>query len=135
MKGLGKRVNLVKPIDVDRIPIKRDSFHAGAYVIELQLDSVPGYVWQTLFELEWKSSLHLWERKVLVTGDRLLLVTTPNEINEKIDWLRSVMESTNERLERFNQTQKITEDAKETEELAKHENVIRDTLRTKLALA
>ncbi len=135
MERLGKKVNLMEPIDIDKIPIRRDSFLPNAYVIELPLDSQPGYVWQTLFEQEWKSSLHLWERKVAVVGDTLLLVTTASEIDEKIDWLKKMIEATNKRVERFNQTQQAKESEQEAEELRKHENIIRDALRMKLAVA
>lgn len=131
---LGKKVKLREPVDVDKIPIRRDSFYTGAYIIELPLESHPDYVWQTFFESEWKSSLHLWERKVVVLGDRLLLITTPTEIGEKIDWLKRVIESTNMRVERFNQTQRLIEKAEKAEALRKHENIIRDALRTRLAL-
>jgi len=124
----------MKFIDVDKIPIRRDSFLTNAYVIELRLDSQPDYVWQTIFEQEWKSSLHLWERKIVIVGDKLLLITTPNEIEEKVDWLKRVIESTNMGVERFNQTQKIIEEAEATELLRKHENIIRGALRVKLAL-
>lgn len=127
-------VNFLEPVEVDKVKIQKDKFYANAYVIELPLDSQPGYVWQTLFELEWKSSLHLWERKVVVVGTKLLLITTPNEIGEKIDWLKKVVESTNRRVTRFDQTQQIIDDARESEQLKKHENIIRDTLRTKFAL-
>lgn len=128
-----RTVNLMKPIDVDRIQIRRDSFFANAYVIELPLDSQPDHVWQTLFEQEWKTSLHLWERKVVVVGDKLLLITTPTEIEDKIDWVKRVIRSTNTSVERFNKTQRIMEDAVEAEALRKHENIIRDALRVKLA--
>jgi len=132
---LGKKVNLLKSIDVDRIPIRRDSFFTNAYVIELPLDSQPDYIWQTIFEQEWKSSLHLWERKVVIVGDKLLLITTPTEIEEKIDWLKRMMGSTNNRVEEFNQTQQIIEEAEAVEALRKHENIIKDALRMKLAIA
>lgn len=129
MRRLGKKVDLVRPIDVGKIPIERDSFYTNAYVIELRLDSQPDYVWQTIFEQEWKSSLHLWERKVAVVGDKLLLITTPAEIGKKVDWLKKVIESTNMRVEKFNQTQKIQEEDVKAEVLGKHENIIRDELR------
>ncbi len=130
MVRLGKKVNLAS-IDVEKIPIRRDTFLSGAYVIELPLDSQPDYVWQTIFDREWKSSLHLWERKVVVIGDKLLLITTPTEIGKKIDWLRRAIESTNMRVEKFNQTQKIIEEEAKAGILSKHENIIRDELRMK----
>ena len=42
-----KKVNLVEPIDVEKIPIRRDVFLKSVYVIELPLDSQPDYVWRT----------------------------------------------------------------------------------------
>ena len=135
MSRSSRKVNLKKGIDVDKIPIRRDVFLTNAYGIELPLDSQPGYVWQTFFEQEWKSSLHLWERKVVVVGDKLLLITTPNEIGEKVDWLKRMIESTNVHVEEFNRTQQMMKEAEVAEELRKHENIIRDELRIKLAIA
>jgi hypothetical protein len=129
-----KKVHLKKPIDVDKIPIRRDSFLTNAYAIEFPLDSQPSYEWQAMFEQEWKSSLLLWERKVVVVGDRLHLVTTPNEIGEKIDWLKRMIEAANSRVEELNKTQKIIEKQVKAEELRKHENIIRDSIRIKMAL-
>ena len=134
MSRLIKKVNLMKPIDVDKIPIRRDNFFPDAYIIELPLDSQPDYVWQTLFEQEWKSSLHLWERKVVVVGSKLVLITTPAQIEEKIDWIKRIVESTNAHVEKFNETQQIMEEAQEKEALREHENIIRDALRAKLGL-
>ena len=135
MVRLAKKVNLMKSIDVDKIPIERDSFIPNAYAIELPLDSQPGYVWHTLFEQEWKLSLHLWERKVVIIGDKLLLITTPNELQEKIDWLRRIIESTNLRAERFNETQEILEGTGETDVSIRHEDIIRHALRSRLPIA
>lgn len=132
MRRLSKKVNLMKSIEVDKIPIRRDPFLPNAYIIELPLDSQPDYVWQTIFAQEWKSSLHLWERKVVIVGDKLLLITTPAEIEEKVDWLKRMIESANMRVERFTRSQQIMEEAKETKALRKHENIIRDVLRMKL---
>jgi hypothetical protein len=134
MSRLGKKVNLMKPIDADKIPIRRDTFFPDAYIIELPLDSQPDYVWQTLFEQEWKSSLHLWERKVVVVGNKLVLITTPTQIEEKIDWIKRMVESTNTRVERFNETQQIMEEVEKKEALREHENIIRDALRARLGL-
>ena len=135
MSESSKRVHLVEPIDVNRIPIRRDPFLAGAFVIELPLDSQPDYVWRTFFEQEWKSSLHLWERKAVVVGEKLLLITPPTEVGEKIEWLKRMIEATNVRVEEFNKTQRVIRAAEEEEEWRKHENVIRDELRIKLSIA
>ena len=134
MGNSSKKVSLMESIEVDKIPIRKDSFSRNAYVIELPLDSQPDYVWQIIFEREWKISLDLWERKVVIVGDKLLLITTPTEIEEKIEWLRKVIKTTNMNVEKINQTQRVIKEAEKTEALRKHENIIRDALRTKLSL-
>ncbi len=126
-------MNLAKSINVETIPIRKDTFLPNAYTIELPLDAQPDYVWQTLFEEEWKSSLRLWERKVVIVGDKLMLITTPTEIKEKIEWLKRIIDATNTRVERFNQTQQALKEARKAEALEDHENIIRDALRAKLA--
>ena len=135
MERSSKKVNLIESIEVDKIPIRKDSFSRNAYIIELPLDSQPDYIWQVIFEREWKLSLDLWERKVVIVGDKLLLITTPTEIEEKIDWLRKVIEATNMNVEKFNRNQRIMNEVEEAEALREHENIIRDALRTKLSLA
>ena len=129
-----EKVNLIESIEVEKILIRKDNFSRNAYVIELPLDSQPDYAWQVIFEREWKLSLDLWERKVVIVGDKLLLITTPTEIEEKIDWLRNVIKTTNLKIEKLNQTQRIIKEAKKAEALREHENIIRDALRTKLSL-
>jgi len=45
-----------------------------------------------------------------------------------------VIKTTNVNVEKFNQTQRAIREAEKTEALRKHENIIRDALRTKLSL-
>lgn len=98
-----KKVKLSEPIDADKIKIKRDHYFPNAYIIDLPLDSTPGHVWQDILEREWKSSRHLWDRKLFVIGDKLRLVTPPSDIKRKIDWVREVIEQTNKSIDEYNQ--------------------------------
>lgn len=102
MKETVKQVKLLEPVDVDNITIKRDHYFRKAYIIDLPLDSTPDHVWQDIFEREWKSSRHLWDRKLFTIGDKLRLVTTANEIEEKLDWVKQVLEQTNKGIEEYN---------------------------------
>jgi len=102
MRETVKKVKLLEPVDVDKITIKRDLYFRRAYIIDLPLDSMPDHVWQDIFEQEWKSSRHLWDRKLFVLGDKLRLVTTANEIEEKLDWIKQVIEQTNKGIEEYN---------------------------------
>lgn len=102
MKDASKKVKFLERIDVDRIKIERDHYFSNAYVIDLPLDSSPDHVWQDIFEREWKSSRHLWDRKLYVIGDKLRLVTSPDNVEEKLDWVKEVIERTNNGIDRYN---------------------------------
>jgi hypothetical protein len=135
MKELVKKVKLLEPIDIERIVISRDHYFPNAYIIDLPLDSTPDHVWQDIFEWEWKSSRQLWDRKLFVVGDKLRLVTTVNNIEEKIDWVREVIDRTNISIDEYHKdmearASQIEEQLKKqvVEEEAKIEK-IRDTLR------
>lgn len=120
MVELGKKVNIKHPIDAHKIAIQRDPIHPNAYVISLPLDSDPSYIWQTYFEQELKSSLDFWERKVVVMRKELKLVTTPNNIEEKLHWLEGLVTAANRSVEEYNENVKkrkkvVEEIASETE--------------------
>jgi hypothetical protein len=102
MNEIAKKVKLLEPVDVDKITIKRDHYFPNAYVIDFPLDSTPDHVWQDIFEREWKSSRHLWDRKLFVMGDKLRLLTTADEIEEKLGWVKHVMEQTNTDIDEYN---------------------------------
>jgi len=134
LRELAKKVNLESPIDVDSIVIEKDPFHPNAYIVDFALDSEPCYIWQTLFDLECRSSLHLWDRKVMIVGKKLKLVTTPNDIKSKVEWLEKTINATNKRVEEYNQNQEkihaIEEEKKKDIETIK---VIRTDVKTKLS--
>lgn len=101
MKEASRKVNLLKTIDVDKIDINKDYYFADAYTIDLPLDSTPDHVWQDMFEREWKSSRYLWDRKLFIIGDKLRLVTTIDNIEDKLDWIKLVVERTNKSVEDY----------------------------------
>jgi hypothetical protein len=116
MKEVVKKVSLVEPIDVEAIRVKRYPLFKDAYVIDLPLTAEPNYIWRIFFEQEVKSSLHLWERKIVIVGRILKLITTPTRIREKIEWLKKVIEKTNSRIDEYN---KALEEARKAEEAIK----------------
>jgi len=141
MKEKVKKIKLLEPVDVDNITIKRDHYFPNAYIIDLPLDSTPDHVWQDIFESEWKSSRHLWDRKLFVISDKLRLITTANEIEEKLDWVKQIIEETNKGVEEYNREaevriaqigeqlkRKVLEDEVRVEE-------IRDVLRRRYSVA
>ena len=76
---------LSESIDADTVAISKDHYFANAFVVDLPLGTVPDHVWQDIFEREWKSGRHLWDRKLFVVGEKLRLVTTVNDIEDKLD--------------------------------------------------
>ena len=85
------------------------------------------------------SRAHLWDRKLFVVGEKLRLVTTVNDIEDKLDWVRQVIERTNRDIDEYNQEAAAREaqikgDVKS--QVLKEEqtsvDVIRDNLRKRL---
>lgn len=126
-----KKVHLKKPVDVDKIKIKKDRFFANAYTIEFELDSQPDHVWHTFFEREWKLSRHLWDRKVVILGDKLLLITTPNHVEDKVSWLKEIIDATNKRVEEYIEAEKEREE-RETRKVRADESVAIEKIREAL---
>lgn len=102
-----KKIALLKPFNVDNINISKDHYFRNAYVIDLPLDSAPDHIWLDIFEQKWRSSRHLWDRKVFVIGDKLRLVTTVDEFGEKLDWIEQVIKETNKAVDEYNTAVKM----------------------------
>lgn len=99
---MSEKVNIKHPIDPQNVTIYKDPFYPDAYIIGLPLDSDPSYVWQRLFEQELWSSLDFWDRKVVIVGRELKLVTTRERVGEKLGWLEELVTATNRRVEEYN---------------------------------
>ena len=119
MKEIAKKVKLSKPFDVEKITIKIDRYFPSAYIIDLPLDSIPDHIWQDIFERTWKSSRHLWDRKIFVMGDKLRLVTTANEFGDKLDWIDQVIKETNRAIDEYKRAVLIEAERRIKEELKK----------------
>jgi len=141
MREFVKKVKLLEPFDVEKITITKDHYFQDSYLIDFPLDSTPDHVWQDIFEREWKSSRHLWDRKLFVVGNKLRLVTSLRDIEEKIDWVKEVVNLTNMDVDEYNKEMEArTAQAEETlrkqllEDSAKIEE-IRNILRQRFATA
>lgn len=101
MNGIARKVNILTPVNVEEVTIKRDDFFPNAYVIDIPLDSVPDHVWQDIFERQWKLSRHLWDRKIYLIGDKLRLLTTIDNLEDKLDWVKHVVTQTNKQIDEY----------------------------------
>jgi hypothetical protein len=66
LREVAKKVGLSEFIDADTVAISKDHYFANAFVVDLPLGTVPDHVWQDVFEREWKSGRHLWDRRLFV---------------------------------------------------------------------
>lgn len=121
-----RKIKLVEPVDVGSVNIKKDSYFPNAYIVDLALDSNPDHAWQDIFEGEWRTSRHLWDRKIFIIGDTLRLVTSPNDMAEKLNWVKEIVGSTNKKIEGFNkQTELVLKNNPQTRRtMIEHEETV-----------
>jgi hypothetical protein len=112
MSEKAKKVNLLKPFDASKISIERDHYFHGAYIVDLPLETTPDHIWQDIFDREWRSSRHLWDRKLFIISDKIRLITTEEDFKEKLDWVEQVINQTNKAIDEYNRS---IEAAKELE--------------------
>jgi hypothetical protein len=111
MPHFSKTVNL-KPVDPDKLKIERSVWLRDGYDFELELDSIPDPGWVQIFERERQASLNTLKGPVSVALDKLEVATSPDEIKGKIEWIKGLVNSTNQGVEEYNEQvmQKIEAD-------------------------
>jgi hypothetical protein len=134
LKEVAKKVKLKEYVDANTITINRDGYFRSAYVIDLPLDSVPDHAWQDILDREWRASLRLWDRKLFVVGDKLRLVTTLDDIEGKLDWMKQVIERTNEGIDEYNKeiNARKAQKEEETHKQIREEQASIDSIRASL---
>ncbi|HXX87830.1 MAG TPA: hypothetical protein VEH86_05230 [Candidatus Acidoferrum sp.] len=134
MREAAKKVRLKRDINAATTPIRRDEYFPNAYIIDLTLDSVPDHAWQDILDREWKASLRLWDRKLFVVGDKLRLVTTLDDMESKLNWVKQIIEDTNRGIDEYNKEMEALEAQAEEEKgkRAREEGMNIDTIRDSL---
>jgi hypothetical protein len=92
---MAKSIQIMTPFDASKISVSQNPRFPSAYIVDLPLDSVPDQEWREAFDMKWKSSRDLWDRKLLLIDDKVRLVTTPDEFLEKLDWVEKTIRETN----------------------------------------
>lgn len=131
-----KKVALLGVVETEGVIIKQDQYFPNAYLIDLQLDLVPDHVWQDMFEREWRTSMHLWDRKLFVIGDTLRLVTTSDGMDEKLGWVKEIIDATNRKVENFNRQAEFDfKDRPETRKAAAAQEEVIENIKSALRKA
>jgi len=103
MVYLSRKVNL-KPVDPDNLKIEKSALLSGAYVFDLELDSTPDHHWILAFEAERQASRYMSARTpVAVVGNKLEVLTLPDQIKDKVEWIKGLVDSTNKSIEKYNE--------------------------------
>jgi hypothetical protein len=90
-----KSVQIMTPLDASRICVSQNPSFPESYIVDLPLDSMPDSEWRDTFDLKWKSSRDLWDRKLSLIDDKVRLVTTVDGFVEKLDWVEKTIDETN----------------------------------------
>ena len=125
MVYLSRKVNL-KPIDPDKLKIEKSAVIAGAYMFDLELDSVPDHHWILAFEALLHASRYMSARTpVAAVGDKLEVVTLPDDIKAKVEWIKGLVDSTNKSIEKYNEQIKQRHEAEQQKQLKEQETIKR----------
>ena len=93
----------IKGVDVDRIE-KDDSF-SRAYAFYVQLSATPGPIWIELFMSLYESRFQERKSEMTIRGNQIRVVTAPGEEESNIEFLQSLVKTTNEKVDEYNQVQ------------------------------
>jgi hypothetical protein len=125
MAYLSRKVNL-KPVDPDKLKIEKSPLLAGAYIFDLKLDSAPDHHWRLAFDAELQASRYMNAgTPVAVVGNKLEVVTLPDEIKGKVEWIKGLVDSTNKRIEKINEQIKQRHEAEQQKQLKQQETIKR----------
>jgi hypothetical protein len=123
MVSFSGKVHL-KPVDPDKLKIEKSAFLSGAYVFDLELDSAPDHHWILAFEAERQASRYVsTSTPVAVVGNKLEVVTLPDEIKGKVEWIKGLVDSTNKSIEKYNEQIKQRHEAEQDKQLKEQETI------------
>jgi len=125
MVYLSRKVNL-KPIDPDKLKIEKSVLLVGAYVFDLELDSTPDHHWILAFEAELQASRYMRTgTPVAVVGNKLEVLTLPDEIEGKVEWIKGLVDSTNKSIEKYYEQIKQRHETEQDKQQKEQETIMR----------
>ena len=125
MTYLSRKVNL-KPIDPEKLKIEKSVLLVGAYVFDLELDSAPDHHWILAFEAELQASRYMRTgTPVAVVGNKLEVLTLPDEIEGKVEWIKGLVDSTNKSIEKYYEQIKQRHETEQDKQQKEQETIMR----------
>jgi len=93
-------VNL-KPIDPDTLEIIKVSGTKETFKVNLLLDAVPDSVWKDFFNEELRKKPVPLDSQIDFEGMSVYVLSTPDKINEVIELVKQLVNSTNEQVQQL----------------------------------
>ena len=100
MKSKTVIVNL-KPIDPDTLEIIKVSGTKETFKVNLLLDAVPDSVWKDFFNEELRKKPVPLDSQIDFEGMSVYVLSTPDKINEVIELVKQLVNSTNEQVQQL----------------------------------
>jgi hypothetical protein len=94
-------VNL-RPIDPEKLEIIKVSGTEETFKFNLLLEAVPDSVWQDFFYDELRKNPMPLDSRIDFAGMSIFVLSAPNKINDTIELVRKLVNSTNERVQQHN---------------------------------
>jgi hypothetical protein len=94
-------VNL-RPIDPDKLEIMKVSGTKETFKFNLLLETVPDSVWQDFFYDELRINPLPLDSQVDFAGMSIYVLSAPNKINDTIELVKKLVNSTNEHVQQHN---------------------------------
>jgi len=94
-------VNL-RPIDPDKLEIMKVSGTEETFKFNLLLEAVPDSVWQGFFYDELQKNPMPLDSRIDFAGMSIYVLSAPNKINDTIELVRKLVNSTNEQVQQHN---------------------------------
>jgi hypothetical protein len=94
-------VNL-RPIDPEKLEIIKVSGTEETFKFSLLLEAVPDSVWQDFFYDELRKNPMPLDSRIDFAGMSIYVLSAPNKINDTIELVRKLVNSTNEHVQQHN---------------------------------
>ena len=94
-------VNL-RPVDPDKLEIMKVSGTKETFKFNLLLEAVPDSVWKDFFYDELRKNPIPLDSQVDFAGMSIYVLSTPNKINDTIELVKKLVDSTNEHVQQHN---------------------------------
>jgi hypothetical protein len=94
-------VNL-RPIDPDKLEIMKVSGTKETFKFKLLLETVPDSVWKDFFYDELRKNPIPLDSQVDLAGMSIYVLSAPNKINDIIELVKKLVNSTNEHVQQHN---------------------------------